>query len=115
MIVSGRGISRIADISDHIAAPQDLAFMKAIGITFQMRVIENRSIIVCELINRDAARVALKQFNDAAIGSGQDGRSARRDNVNRIMLTPAGARLRERIAQIFGTHARNGDEQNIFS
>lgn len=111
MIISRPGIARVADVTDGVAAMREDAFRDAVGVMIEMRVIKNGAIVRAELIKRDAAAFALKKSDDAPIGGGNDGRIVRRHDVNRIMHAPLRTGIIERIAQLFGTHADNGNQK----
>ena len=60
MIVAGACIAGVADVRDHLALFHETAFGEAVGVTREVRIIENQVLVFTELIDRRAAAIAVK-------------------------------------------------------
>src|SRR5882724_1899702 len=70
VIVPRTCITRITDITDHIAAMCEMTLGQVICIMIKMCVVVNRFTVTVALINGDATAVAVKQPDDSAISRG---------------------------------------------
>src|SRR4051812_44391403 len=109
MIVASASIACVADIGYDFAAMRKVSFRKAIGIMIKVRVVVNGSVVWVELIDGRPARLTLKEFDDATIGGGQDGRAVWSGDVYRIVRATLRARFAERIAQLVGANSGDRD------
>src|SRR5437016_5692162 len=71
VIVPRTCITRITDITDHIAAMCEMTLGKIVRVMIKMRIVVNRLTVSVALINGDATPVAVKQPDDSAISSGK--------------------------------------------
>ena len=93
MIVSGAGVTRIADIGDNFSLMHKLALTEAIGITLEVSVVIHEFLVRVELIDGGPAAFALEESNNLAIGSGDDRGSRGGGDIDGVMHTSFGARI----------------------
>src|SRR2546430_1890353 len=91
--ISGPGITRIADISDYLALPDEFAWRKAINITLEMGIIKHELLICTQLIDGCSAAVTLEKFYDFSISSGDNWGSGWSRDIDCVMDTSFGARV----------------------
>src|SRR5207253_2453968 len=94
------------DVSNILAAPRDVSFREPVGVSREVRVVEDYVLVGGrELVDGDAALLASEEFDDAPVRRGEDGRVARGHYVYRVVYAPLAARVREGVAQLLGPHA----------
>src|SRR6185312_334040 len=76
-----------------------------------MRVVVKEFLIGAQLVNCYTTTVALKEFYDGSISSGEHWSSGRGRNVDGIMHSTFGARRIECINQLVGSNARDWNDQ----
>src|ERR1043165_5226927 len=85
MVITGACIAGVADVSNHLALLHEIAFRESLGVVREMRVIVDELLVRGELIDRGAAAFALKEFDDLAVGSGDDGSFRRSDYIDGVV------------------------------
>src|SRR6185295_13265233 len=76
-----------------------------------MRVVVKEFLISAQLVDCYTTTVALKEFYDGSIRSGEHWSSGRGWNVDGIMHSSFGARRIESINQLVGSNARDRNDQ----
>ena len=110
MIIPCSGISRIADIGDGFTLPDEVFLRQALRISIQVCVVKQVSAVSAQLINGRAATIAVKEFHNSTVRSGDNGSSERRWNIDRVVDAAFGTRIRKCISQLIGPHT--GDRNN---
>src|SRR5689334_20116285 len=95
MVIPCSGVSGVADISEGLTLPGEVSFRQTIGISIKVRVIKHESAISAQLINRRAATIAVKKFDNDPVRRGDNSGSERRWNIDRVMNPPLCARVRK--------------------
>lgn len=103
--VSRSGISRVANISDHISAPHLFSLRDSLCIARQMRIVINVPARWIDLIEGYSAPLALKESDHRAVSRGKNRQPLRRHYVDRVVLSPFAARLVESVAQLVSFYA----------
>ncbi|KAG1242394.1 hypothetical protein G6F68_016209 [Rhizopus microsporus] len=81
----GAGIAGAADVADHLAALDHLLFRQPIGIALQVRVVVAPASAGFELVDRQAAALAVEQLFYGAISHGQHRRPGVGHDVDGIV------------------------------
>ena len=90
-----RRVACRADVADHVALRDRQAFLHAVGIPLQVRVVITEAPGRIELVDRESARPAVKELGDLAVFDGMHRRVARSQDVDRLVRPIAAARLGE--------------------
>src|ERR1041384_3812489 len=77
----------------------------------EVSVIEDELLVGGELIDRRAALFALKEFQDLAVGSSEDGSFSRSHNIDGVVRSTFGACVGVCVEQLIRTHAGNRNNQ----
>src|SRR5262249_11895111 len=64
---AGRRVARGADVTDHLALFDRVAFVQVVGVTLQVRVVVTEPPTRIELVDRVAAGLADEQLRDGAV------------------------------------------------
>ena len=115
MVVSGAGVSGVADVSDDIALFHLVSFGETGSVAGEVSVVKDQLLVRIELIDRGAAAFALKEFHDVTICCRQDRRACGRRNVDRVMHAAFGSCLVEGVYQLVWSDAGNGNDQLYFA
>ena len=111
MIVAGAGVSGVADVSDDLSLPHEIAFGQTIGVTRQVSVVEDQILVSIELIDRDAAAFALKELDDLAICGSEYGSFSRRHDIDCVVYATFRARIVVSVDQLFRFDSGNGNDE----
>jgi len=87
MKIPGSGIPGISDKTYRGALSHGHADRYFLGSFLEVSVIEHELFIGRQLVNCDAAAIAVKELDDLAIGGRDDGRSGRCGNIDRVVYT----------------------------
>lgn len=107
MVIAGSGISGIANIRNHLPLMNKASLAELVCVPLQVSVIEHELSVTVELIDCGAAALALKKFDNLAIGRCNDRRAGRRWDIDRIVRPTFRTRISKSIEQLFGLHAGN--------
>src|SRR6185503_9348866 len=100
MIISGAGIAGVADVGDHLALLYGIAFSETVGVAREVCVIENEIPVCVELINRRAAALAVKEFENLAVCGGEYGCFSGCHYIDRVVHTAFGAGVVEGVDEL---------------
>src|SRR6266404_2264788 len=115
MVIAWTSISGVSDVGNNISLPYITSLCKAIGITLEMGIIEDQLFISAQLVNSCSAALALEQFSNYSVSSGQDWGSRSSRNIDRIMHSPFRPRIGESIDQLIWSHASDGNNEFQYS
>jgi len=107
----GAGVTGAAHVTDHLSALDHLLLRQAIGVALQMRVVVAPAPAGLELVNRQAAALAVEQFFNRSIGHRQHRRTGIGHDVDGIVHATLAARIGERVAQLGGQDALYRQQQ----
>ena len=107
MIVSSAGITSIADISNDFSLSNKFADHNSVSVALQMGIVKHQLLVRAELIDCGSAAFALEKFYDLAVGSGHDWSSRGSEDIDCVVDTSFGARIRKRVLQLVNSHSNN--------
>ena len=111
MVVAGTRVSGVADVSNHLSLPHEIAFGETIGVMRKVRVVIDELLVRAELIDGRAAAIAMKEFQNLPICCGKHGSFSGRGNIDRVVHASFGTRFVERIDQLLGFNSGDGNDE----
>src|SRR5260370_37238798 len=111
MVIAWTSITGVSHISNDIPLLYVVAFSNSLGVPLEVSVIENKLLIVAQLIDRRATSLAMEQFNDFAVGRCDDRSTGGSGDIDFIMHSTFRPCVSERIDQLTWFHAGYGNDK----
>src|SRR5215212_10823385 len=95
MIVSRTGIACIADVTEQGSFLHFVPFMKIVSPSLKVRVVIEIFLVNADLVDRDPAALAIKEFHDGSVSGRDHRRSAGRHYIYGVVDSSLRPRLRK--------------------
>jgi hypothetical protein len=85
MVIAWTSITGVSHISNDIPLLYVVSLSNALGIPLEVGVIENKLLLVAQLIDRSATPLAMEQFNNFTVGRCEDRSAGGRGDIDCIV------------------------------